>query len=64
MKSFGGISIKLRPIPDLHLDFLPEGGNSFLERLIASNIDFLVLAGDIHNCFCSIKDLVIGLFFA
>jgi len=60
MKSFGGISIKLRPIPDLHLDFLPEGGNSFLERLSASNIDFLVLPQTFIIVFVLLKIWLLG----
>lgn len=51
------IAIRLQIMSDLHLEFHPDGGRSFLEKLTPQNVDVLVLAGDIHN-FKGIKEVL------
>ena len=41
--------IKIKPISDLHFEFHKDGGEEFIEKLDATDVDVLVLAGDIAN---------------
>lgn len=54
---FGGTSIKLQIVSDLHLEFHADGGKSFLQRLRGKEVDVLLLAGDIHN-FRKIREIL------